>query len=102
MSAAAASELAFLFEAARDWPQAEPDVLIVPLLAFDALGYRIGYGAGFYDRTLRGLRAQRNVLAVGYAFAGQEVAEVPHHEGDERLDGVVTEAGARRFTKRPG
>jgi 5-formyltetrahydrofolate cyclo-ligase len=91
-----------LSQPAPDWPQAAPDVLIVPLLAFDAQGNRLGYGAGFYDRTLKGLRAQRSVLAVGYAFTGQEVVAVPHHEGDERLDWVVTEAGARRFTKRPG
>jgi 5-formyltetrahydrofolate cyclo-ligase len=86
-----------LSEPARDWPQAEPDVLIVPLLAFDAPGYRIGYGAGFYDRTLAKLRAARDVLAVGFAFAGQEFETVPHDENDQRLDWVVTENGARRF-----
>ena len=52
-------------------------MLIVPLLAFDARGYRLGYGGGFYDRTLEGLRARGPVLAVGFAFAAQEVAEVP-------------------------
>jgi 5-formyltetrahydrofolate cyclo-ligase len=86
-----------LSEPARDWPQAEPDVLIVPLLAFDALGYRIGYGAGFYDRTLAKLRAARHVLAVGFAFAGQEFETVPHDENDQRLDWVVTENGAHKF-----
>jgi 5-formyltetrahydrofolate cyclo-ligase len=86
-----------LSEPARDWPQAEPDVLIVPLLAFDALGYRIGYGAGFYDRTLAKLRAARDVLAVGFAFAGQEFETVPHDENDQRLDWVVTENGAHKF-----
>ena len=88
-----------LSEPGRDWPKAEPDILIVPLLAFDALGYRIGYGAGFYDRTLAKLRAARDVLAVGFAFAGQEFETVPHDENDQRLDWVVTENGARKFQR---
>jgi 5-formyltetrahydrofolate cyclo-ligase len=75
----------------------EPEVLIVPLLAFDARGYRLGYGGGFYDRTLEGLRARRPTLAVGFAFAAQEVAEVPIDATDQRLDAVVTEAGVREF-----
>lgn len=88
-----------LSEPGSDWPKAEPDVLLVPLLAFDALGYRIGYGAGFYDRTLAKLRAARAVLAVGFAFAGQEFETVPHDENDQRLDWVVTENGARKFQR---
>jgi 5-formyltetrahydrofolate cyclo-ligase len=75
----------------------EPDVLIVPMLAFDARGYRLGYGGGFYDRTLEGLRARGPVLAVGFAFAAQEVAEVPTDEFDQRLDAVVTEKGVTIF-----
>ena len=55
----------------------EPEVLIVPLVGFDARGYRLGYGGGFYDRTLEGLRAKRPTFAVGFAFAAQELAEVP-------------------------
>jgi 5-formyltetrahydrofolate cyclo-ligase len=86
-----------LLEPARDWPQIEPDILVVPLLAFDARFYRIGYGAGFYDRTLAKLRAVRDVLAVGFAFAGQEFETVPHDENDQRLDWIVTEIGARKF-----
>ena len=88
-----------LSQPAKDWPEAEPDVLVVPLLAFDARGHRLGYGGGFYDRTLAGLRASRNILAVGYAFAGQEVEDVPHRDSDEPLDWVVTELGARRFER---
>jgi len=88
-----------LSQPGKDWPEAVPDVLIVPLLAFDARGMRLGYGGGFYDRTLADLRASRNVLAVGFAFAGQEVQDVPHREGDEPLDWVVTETGARRFER---
>ncbi|WP_309664344.1 5-formyltetrahydrofolate cyclo-ligase [Tabrizicola sp.] len=75
----------------------EPAVLIVPLLAFDARGFRLGYGGGFYDRTLEGLRARGPVLAVGFAFAAQEVAEVPIDATDQRLDAVVTELGVRLF-----
>ena len=88
-----------LSQPGKDWPEAVPDVLIVPLLAFDARGMRLGYGGGFYDRTLADLRASRNVLAVGFAFAGQEVEDVPHRESDEPLDWVVTEAGTRRFER---
>ena len=75
----------------------EPVVLIVPLLAFDARGYRLGYGGGFYDRTLEGLRARGPVLAVGFAFAAQEMAEVPIDATDQRLDLIVTDQGVRRF-----
>jgi 5-formyltetrahydrofolate cyclo-ligase len=83
----------------KGWPEAIPDVLIVPLLAFDARGMRLGYGGGFYDRTLADLRARRNILAVGFAFAGQEVQDVPHRESDEPLDWVVTETGAHKFER---
>ncbi len=75
----------------------EPEVLIVPLLSFDARGYRLGYGGGFYDRTLEGLRARGPVLAVGFAFAAQEVPEVPIEATDQRLDAVVTELGVTVF-----
>lgn len=75
----------------------EPQVLIVPLLAFDARGYRLGYGGGFYDRTLEGLRARGLVLAVGFAFSAQEVAEVPTDATDQRLDVMVTEKGVTVF-----
>ena len=76
--------------------------MIVPLLAFDARGYRLGYGGGFYDRTLAGLRARGPVLAVGFAFAAQEVDEVPTDEFDQRLDAVVTETGVTVFKGKDG
>ncbi|MBA3910184.1 MAG: 5-formyltetrahydrofolate cyclo-ligase [Rhodobacter sp.] len=75
----------------------EPEVLIVPLLAFDARGFRLGYGGGFYDRTLEGLRARGPVLAVGFAFAAQEVAKVPTDATDQRLNAIVTEKGVTIF-----
>lgn len=71
-----------------------PDVLLVPLAAFDRRGFRIGYGAGFYDRTLALLRAQRPVRAIGFAFACQEVDEVPVETHDEPVDMMVTEVEA--------
>jgi len=75
-----------------------PALLLVPLLAFDAGGYRLGYGGGYFDRTLAALRgAERRVLAVGLAYAGQEVAELPRTPGDEPLDWVVSEREARRI-----
>ncbi len=70
-----------------------PSVLIVPLLAFDAAGYRLGYGGGFYDRTLEGLRGAGDVLAIGLAYAAQRVASVPRQQTDQPLDLIVTETG---------
>ncbi len=72
-----------------------PQVLIVPLVGFDARGYRLGYGGGFYDRTLEGLRARGPVLAVGFAFSAQEMDEVPIEPTDQKLDVIVTERGVR-------
>ncbi len=69
----------------------DPDILVVPLLAFDRAGHRIGYGAGYYDLTLTQLRARNPVIAVGLAFAAQEVAAVPATPRDARLDLVLTE-----------
>ena len=68
-----------------------PDLLFVPLAAFDRRGHRIGYGAGFYDRTLAGLRATRAVLAVGVGYAAQEVGRVPNEAHDQPVDLVLTE-----------
>jgi 5-formyltetrahydrofolate cyclo-ligase len=69
----------------------EPDILLVPLLAFDRAGHRIGYGAGYYDLTLAQLRARKPVIAVGLAFAAQEVPTVPATPRDALLDLVLTE-----------
>lgn len=75
-----------------------PDILCVPLVAFDRAGYRLGYGAGFYDRTLDELRKKKEILAVGFAYAVQQVEIVPHEGHDMRLDWVVTERGAMECT----
>ncbi|MCX7356179.1 MAG: 5-formyltetrahydrofolate cyclo-ligase [Alphaproteobacteria bacterium] len=74
-----------------------PALLLVPLLAFDREGFRLGHGAGYYDMTLAGLRAAGPVLAVGVAYAGQEVARVPREAHDQPLDWVVTEGEAIRI-----
>jgi 5-formyltetrahydrofolate cyclo-ligase len=75
-------------------PEVEPDLLLVPLLAFDRRGYRLGYGGGFYDRTLEQLRTRLPaVTALGVAFDAQEVDGVPHLDYDQRLDGVLTPSG---------
>ncbi|WP_413869230.1 5-formyltetrahydrofolate cyclo-ligase [Albidovulum sp.] len=68
-----------------------PEVLVVPLVAFDRRGYRLGYGGGFYDRTLEGLRTLGPVTAIGYAYGAQEMAEVPVEPTDQPLDLIVTE-----------
>lgn len=71
-----------------------PDILLVPLLAFDRRGYRLGYGGGFYDRTLERLRANSHPVAVGITFAQQEVDAVPAAAYDQPLDWIVTEREA--------
>jgi 5-formyltetrahydrofolate cyclo-ligase len=71
--------------------EVDPDILIVPLAAFDKTGNRIGYGAGYYDITINALRAKKTVTAIGIAFAAQQFPAVPTTERDERLDLVLTE-----------
>jgi 5-formyltetrahydrofolate cyclo-ligase len=72
-------------------PATEPDILLVPLLAFDRAGHRIGYGAGYYDMTIAAARARRPVVAAGIAFAAQEIPAVPATPRDAPLDLVLTE-----------
>jgi len=74
-----------------DAPEVAPDILLVPLLAFDRTGNRIGYGAGYYDMTIAKFRAIKPVLAIGIAYAAQEIDAVPVTERDARLDLVLTE-----------
>ncbi len=83
-------------------PEVVPAVVLAPLLAFDRLGYRLGYGGGYYDRTLAKLGAAGAVLAVGLGFACQEEAAVPRGPTDRRLDWIVTEQAALRIDRRDG
>lgn len=91
-----------IMEPTGDADEVVPSVLLVPLLAFDRVGHRLGYGAGFYDRTLLTLREQAlrggsPVLAVGIGFAAQEVPLVPCDEYDQKLDWMVTEHSALKI-----
>ncbi|ODT48795.1 5-formyltetrahydrofolate cyclo-ligase [Devosia sp. 63-57] len=76
-------------------PRAVPDIVLMPLLGFDAAGTRLGYGGGYYDRTLAAL--PRKPLLVGLAFDVQELQDIPREEHDVPLDAVITEAGVRFF-----
>ena len=72
-------------------PVIEPDLLICPLLAFDRMGRRLGYGGGYYDATIKQLRAKKHMMAVGFCYAAQEVEEIPSGHYDQRLDAIITE-----------
>ncbi len=86
-----------VFTPQHDMAKVTPSLLLVPLLAFDRRGYRLGYGGGFYDRTLAQLRQRGAIKAIGLAFAGQEVDAVPHGRFDQPLDGVLCESGLIEF-----
>jgi 5-formyltetrahydrofolate cyclo-ligase len=77
----------------------DPEILIVPLVAFDLNGGRLGYGGGFYDRTLEGLRAARATLAIGFAFEAQLAQDLPLEPTDQPLDMIVTERRVLSFTR---
>lgn len=79
-------------------PTVDPDILLVPLLAWDAQGYRLGYGGGYYDRTIQALRARKPVVVVGFAYDEQKVDAVPRLDYDERLDWMLTPSETIRFT----
>lgn len=84
---------------ARGAEATDPDILLVPLLAFDKTGYRLGWGGGFYDRTLAGYQQQgRAVTSIGVAYAAQEVDHVPRDDYDVPLDWVVTETNVTEIT----
>jgi 5-formyltetrahydrofolate cyclo-ligase len=78
-------------------PRVEPDIILMPLLGFDKHGTRLGYGGGYYDRTLAHLTRRPKLL--GFAFARQEVDYIPREAHDVPLDAVVTEIGVRHFEK---
>lgn len=80
-----------IFQPSSDAPDVDPDIVLVPLAAFDQAGHRIGYGRGYYDRTLKPLRAMKRITVIGLAFAVQEIDHVPAANHDEQLDCVLTE-----------
>jgi len=80
-------------EPSAHFPRATPDVLLVPLLAYDRVGHRLGQGGGFYDRTLAALQ----VPAIGIAFSGQEVVSLPVGPHDMALNFILNEHGLKRF-----
>lgn len=75
-----------------------PDVMLCPLLAFDEAGFRLGYGGGFYDRSLAEIRAAKQVITIGIAFDEQRVDAVPRDAYDQRLDWILTPSGAHKFS----
>ena len=91
-----------ILEPAAVQPMGTPNMVLVPLLAFDMQGYRIGYGGGFYDRTLQVMRSEarnrnQEIIAIGIGYAGQKVESVPHDNFDQRIDWVLTEEGVCKF-----
>jgi 5-formyltetrahydrofolate cyclo-ligase len=85
-----------IHEPHADWPSVTPDILLVPLLAYDDHGHRLGYGGGYYDRTLAGLLRAR---AIGIAYAGQRMDFLPHDAHDYPLDAILTENGLTPFPR---
>ena len=88
-----------IHEPEAHWPGVMPHLLLVPLLAFDAAGHRLGYGGGYYDRTIFAYKngAAFRIRAIGIAFSGQQMALLPSEPHDMALDGVLTEQGLKVF-----
>ena len=86
-------------EPAADAPEVFPDIMLVPLAAFDRTGHRIGYGAGYYDMTIARIRAMKPITAIGLAFAAQEADKVPAEPHDAPLDLVLTEKDVIDFRR---
>lgn len=84
-----------LSEPGPEAEEVDPDIVFVPMLAFDLRGYRIGYGKAYYDGGLSRLRAKKKIIAAGLAFDEQCVERVPIEPHDQRLDYVITEEGVR-------
>ena len=85
-------------EPTADAPTLLPEIILVPLLAFDGDGYRLGYGGGYYDRTMQALReVEKPPLFIGVAYSLQEVEQVPTGAEDQPLDGILTEFGVSMF-----
>lgn len=88
-------EGAFKVLVPEDGAELVPDLVIVPMVAFNSSLYRLGYGGGFYDRTLEVLRAAGAVEAIGFAYSAQELSDLPLEPTDQPLDSLVTEKGLR-------
>jgi 5-formyltetrahydrofolate cyclo-ligase len=86
-------------EPTADAPEVFPDIMLVPLATFDRTGHRIGYGAGYYDMTITRIRAMKNVIAIGLAFAAQESDKVPAEPHDAPLDLLITERDVIDFRR---
>lgn len=86
-----------LSEPGPEMPEARPDLILAPLLAFDAAGRRLGWGGGFYDRTIAKLRAEGKITVVGIAFSAQEFEQVPAGSYDQLIDWVATEKSVRKL-----
>jgi 5-formyltetrahydrofolate cyclo-ligase len=86
-------------EPTADAPEVFPDIMLVPLATFDRAGHRIGYGAGYYDMTIARIRAMKNVIAIGLAFAAQESDKIPAEAHDAPLDLVLTERDVIDFRR---
>ncbi|MES1155105.1 MAG: 5-formyltetrahydrofolate cyclo-ligase [Pseudorhodoplanes sp.] len=86
-------------EPGADAPEVFPDIMLVPLAAFDRAGQRIGYGAGYYDMTIARIRAMKPVIAIGLAFAAQETGKIPAEPHDAPLDLVLTERDVIDFRR---
>lgn len=81
-------------------PQLEPDIVLVPLVAFDPRGYRLGMGGGFYDRTIAALKASKSIVTIGLAYTAQAVDELPVDQFDQCLDWIITEQEAMSMPAR--
>lgn len=77
-------------------PEIDPNIIVVPLLAFSRHGDRLGYGGGFYDRTIAKLRSKTTIVTIGYAYGAQQVDALPVSPLDQRLDWIITERSAMR------
>ena len=90
-----AGEFGAFIPAEGDWMT--PEIVIVPLVAYDLTGGRLGYGGGFYDRTLEGLRANQATLAIGFAYTAQQADSIPLEPTDQPLNLMITESGQTTF-----
>ena len=90
-----AGEFGAFIPAEGDWMT--PEIVIVPLVAYDLTGGRLGYGGGFYDRTLEGLRANQATLAIGFAYTAQQADSIPLEPTDQPLNLTITESGQTSF-----